>query len=165
MRQLLELRELGVPVPTEILIHTSTLQNKEELVSAIQQQEQQQMQQQQQQSQMQMEVLKAQIEDLKSRAMANEGLGVERHQGLRKIDSLAVERVAAAQKDRDLGVLDKIKAAKELTEIDLKHIERAIAIIQGLEERDRGRQEEAIRSTIPQGSANPEGPNPGGAAA
>ena len=72
--QLLQMKELGVPVPTSILINTSTLQNKQELIDAIEQQEQAQTQMQQQQTAAQIELLKAQIEDLKSRAIANEGV-------------------------------------------------------------------------------------------
>jgi hypothetical protein len=127
--QMLQLRELGVPVPTEMLIKTSTLQNKEELINAISQQEQQQAQMQQQQSMAQIEVLKAQIEDLKSRAMANEGLGFERASRVQENHALAVERIAAAQKDRDMGTLDRIRAAKELTTIDLEQLQKALEIV------------------------------------
>jgi hypothetical protein len=127
--QLLQLRELGVPVPTDLLINSSTLQNKKELVDAITNQEQQQQQMAQQQTSVQLEVLKAQIEDLKARAMANEGLGAERASRIHENRALAVERIAAAEKERDLGTLDKIKAIKELTDIDLGQLERAISIL------------------------------------
>lgn len=133
-QQLLNLRELGIPVPVNLLVESSTLQNKKELVDALQQQEQEQAQQQQQQQQVQLEVLKAQIEDLRSRAMANEGLGHERMSRIPENRSLAVERIAEAQKDRDLGTLDRIKAVKELTEIDLTQLEKALGIIKSIQE-------------------------------
>ena len=139
--QLLNLRELGIPVPAEILVKSSTLQNKEELINALGQQEQQQAQMQQAQQEAQIEVLKAQIEDLKARAMANEGLGAERASRIQENRALAIERLAEAQKDRDLGNLDKIRAAKELTSIDLDQLERALNILkmmQGKEEEDQG---------------------------
>ena len=132
--QLLELKELGVPVPTEILIKSSTLQNKKELVDAIVNQEQQQQQMAQQQSTVQMEVLKAQIKDLEARAMANEGLGFERASRIHENRALAVERLAEAQKDRDMGALDRVKALKELTDMDLGHLERAVGILKALQE-------------------------------
>jgi hypothetical protein len=134
--QLLQLREIGVPVPAEILVKNSTMQNKEELTNALAQQEQQQAQMAQQQAQAQIEVLKAQIEDLKARAMANEGLGYERASRVSENQALAVERIAAAEKDRDMGTLDKVKAAKELTEMDLTHIERAVSILKMLQEKN-----------------------------
>lgn len=131
--QLLNLRELGIPVPAELLIKSSTLQNKEELINALSQQEQQQAQMAQQQAEAQIELLKAQIEDLKARAMANEGLGAERASRIQENRALAVERMAAAQKDRDQGTLDKIKAAKEIQGMDLDQIHRAVEIIQAIE--------------------------------
>jgi hypothetical protein len=130
--QLLQMREMGIPVPAELLIKNSTMQNKEELVNAIAQQEQQQAQQAQQQQQAQVAVLQAQIQDLKSRAMANEGLGFERASRVTENQALAVERIAAAEKDRDMGTLDKVRAAKELTEMDLSHIKQVVEILQML---------------------------------
>lgn len=131
--QLLNLRELGIPVPTNLLIETSTLQNKQELIDGIKAQEQQQQQQQQAQSQIQMQLLQSQIKDLEAKAMANEGLGVERASRVQENRALAVERIAEAQKDRDLGTLDRIKAAKELTEIDLGQLEKALSILQQIQ--------------------------------
>lgn len=131
--QLLQLREIGIPVPTDLLIKTSTLQNKQELIDAIEGQEQQQSQMQQQQAQIQIEVLKAQIEDLHAKATANKGLGIERVSRVEENRALAIERIAEAQKDRDLGTLDRIKAAKELTTIDLDQLEKAIAIIKSMQ--------------------------------
>ena len=132
--QLMEMREIGMPIPTDLLIKSSTLQNKKELTDAIQAQEQQQSQMAQQQQMAQIEVLKAQIEDLKSRALANEGLGIERASRVQENRALAIERLAEAQKDRDLGTLDRIKAVKELTTIDLSHLEKAVEILKSIQE-------------------------------
>lgn len=132
--QLLQLRELGVPVPSDMLIQNSTLQNKEELINAIGNQEAQQQQLAQQQSATQLEVLKAQIQDLQARAMANEGLGAERASRIQENRALAIERLAEAQKDRDLGTLDRVKAVKELASIDLGQVEKAFQIIRAIQE-------------------------------
>jgi type I site-specific restriction endonuclease len=123
---------MGVPVSSDMLIKNSTLQNKEELIASIGQQEQQQAQMAQQQQQAQIAVLQAQIEDLKARAMANEGLGAERASRIHENRALAVERIAAAQKDRDAGMLDRVRAAKELTSMDLDHLQRSIEILKSL---------------------------------
>ncbi len=131
--QLLNMRELGIPVPTDLLIKTSTLQNKQELIDGIKAQEQQQQQQQQAQTQIQMQLLQSQIKDLEAKAMANEGLGVERASRVQENRALAVERIAEAQKDRDIGTFDRIKAAKELTEIDLGQLEKALSILQQIQ--------------------------------
>jgi hypothetical protein len=127
--QLLQLREMGVPVPTDILIKSSTLQDKKELVDAISAQEQQQQQMAQKQAETQMAVLQAQIKDLEAKAMANEGLGVERASRVQENRALAVERLAAADKDHDQAILDQVKAAKELATIDLHQLEKALNIL------------------------------------
>lgn len=131
--QLLQMREMGIPVPTDMLITNSTLQNKNELIEAIKGQEQQQAQMQQQQQQVQMQVMQAQMEDLKSKAVANKGLGLERISRVEENRALAVERLAEAQKDRDMGVLDRVKAAKELASMDLDQLERIIGIVKLLQ--------------------------------
>lgn len=136
--QLLNMRELGIPVPTDLLIESSTLQNKKELVNAIKSQEQQQQQLSAQQAQMQLKLLEAQIQDLNAKAMANEGLGAERASRIQENRALAVERIAEAEKDRSLSDLDYVKTLKELTDIDLSQLERAIGILQqvkGLQDR------------------------------
>jgi len=132
--QLLNMRELGVPVPTEILIKTSTLTNKNELLEAIGQQEQQQQQIAQKNAEAQIELLKAQIQDLQARATANQGLGVERVSRVQENQALAIERRAEAQHQRDLGTLERIKAAKELTDIDLGQLQKLIDIIQAMQQ-------------------------------
>jgi len=133
--QLLNLRELGVPVPAEILIESSTLQNKEQLINAIGQQEQQQAQMSQQQAQMQIELLKAQIEDLHARAVANQGLGHERASRIHENQALAVERRAAAVKDLEEADFDKIKGIKELAGMDMDTLHRAAEIYKMLTEK------------------------------
>lgn len=127
--QLLQLREIGVPVPTEVLIKNSTLQGKDELVQAIQAQEQQQSQMAQAQQQAQTQVLHAQIKDLEAKAMANEGLGVERASRVQENRALAVERLAAADKDHDQAILDQARAIKELAGMDLDQLEKAVSIL------------------------------------
>ena len=132
--QLIQLREMNIDVPSELLIKTSNLQNKQELVDALTEQQEKESQSQQQQQMVQLEVLKAQIEDLKSKAIANEGLGMERASRIPENRALAVERIAEAQKDRDLGTLDRIKAVKELTDIDLSQLEKSLSIIQAIQQ-------------------------------
>ena len=146
--QLLQLRELGIPVPAQLLIENSTLQNKEELVQAIQQQEQAQQQQMQQQSQAQQAVLQAQVKDLESRAMANEGLGYERASRVQENQALAVERIAEAEKDRSLAELDKVKAFKELSTIDLDQIARALEILKAIRESENPEKEQKTKEAI-----------------
>jgi hypothetical protein len=140
--QLLHLKEIGIPVPTSILLENATLSDKDELIEAIQQEEQQQQQQAQQQQQVQMEVLKAQVQDLQARAEANQGLGMERMSRIQENVALAGERKAEAVKDIQAAELDYIKGLKELDGLDLDNLARAIQLLEGLRGRVESRVEE-----------------------
>lgn len=132
-RQLLELRQLGVPVPTDILIETSTLTRKNDLLKSLGMQEQQQSQMQQAQAMAQMELMQAEIAQKKGKAMADQGLAVERASRVQENSALAVERRAEAQHNRDLGTLERIKAAKELTDIDLTQLQKLLDILESVQ--------------------------------
>jgi len=132
--QLLQLREVGVPIPAGILLESSTLQNKNMLVQAVQQAEQQANQQAQQKAQTEVAVLQAQIESLGSKSLADKGLGVERLSRVQENRALAVERIAEAKKDRESANLDMARTMKELEDLDITQIERLFALVQHLKE-------------------------------
>lgn len=131
-KQLLGLREIGIPVPTNLLIEASTLQNKKELVEAIGQQEQQTAQVQQMQMQMAMQEQEAKTQDLKSRAEANTGLGLERASRVQENRALAIERLSESEKDKQLGTLHLVNAMKELESMDTAEIERLVSLAEAL---------------------------------
>ena len=126
--QLMYLREAGVPIPTSQLLEASTLQNKDKLINAIEQQEQQQAQMMQQQAQAQQQVQMAQVELSKARAQADQGLGIERLSRVQENQALAQERKAQAIKDEEIGLLNLVKALKEIDTVDLNHIEKLVSL-------------------------------------
>jgi len=136
-KQALYLRETGVPIPTDFLLEMSTLQNKSKVVEQIQQQEQQQAQMQQMRMQLEMQELEARAKLAEARAYADHGLGAERFTRIPENRALAVERLAEAQKDRDLGALHKVEAAKTLTEMDLNNLQKALEIIEKIKGQDK----------------------------
>lgn len=131
--QLLQLKELGVPVPNETLLDACTLQKKTELIQQIQQAEQQQAQLQQQQAQAQVQETVARANLADARAEADRGLGMERVSRIEENRALAIERQAEAAKDDQVGLLNLIRAAKELEGIDLEHMERLIGMLHQIE--------------------------------
>lgn len=135
--QLLQLREAGVQVPDDKLLEACTIQDKKKLVESIQQAQQQAAQLQQQQAQLQMAQLEAQIKLANSQATANEGLGIERLSRVQENQALAVERRAAAIKDQDAGLLDLVKAIKEIDNLDLQHIQQLISIAQVIKDQEK----------------------------
>jgi len=135
-KQLLGLREIGIPVPTDLLVRASTIQNKEELVEAIGAQEESQKQMQEMQMQAAMREQQAKTKDLDARAEANAGLGLERASRVVENRALAVERLAESEKDRELGTLHKVKAMKELESMDLNQLERLFQLTEQMKERE-----------------------------
>ncbi len=134
--QLLQLKELGVPVPDEVLLEQCTLQDKKKLIETIKQQQQAAQQIQQQQMQSQMDLQQAQAELARARAAADQGLGLERISRVEENQALAVERRAQAVRDEDAGLLDKVRALKELEELDITHLEKLITMAQMLKMQD-----------------------------
>lgn len=130
--QLREVAELGVPITPEDLLEAAQIQNKSKIIENMQKRQEQQAQIEQQQQAIQMEVLKAQINDLQSRAWANQGLGIERASRVEENRSLATQREAQAVSDIAQAKLDKVKALKELEEMDLNQLQILINIINSI---------------------------------
>lgn len=135
-KQLLALRQMGIPVPTTVLIDNSTIQNKKELTDAIAQEEQQAQQMAMQQQQVAQEVQQAQMQSLQSKAFADQGLGAERIARIEENRALAVERLAESEKDRSLSTYHELKSIKELQDIDLEQFIKFLNIVKLLKNID-----------------------------
>jgi len=138
-QQLLALRELGLPIPSSVILAASTIQNKKELMESIESEEKQKAQSEQAAMKASIESQKAIIKDLEARAHANTGLGLERASRVQENRALAVEKLAEAEKDRDLGALSRIKAMKELEDMDIGQIEKLLTISEYIREKESGR--------------------------
>lgn len=126
--QMLQLREAGVPISDEDLLEAATMQGKKKIIENMQKNKQQAAQMQQMQSQLQLQEIQTRAELNQARAIADRGLGLERVSRVQENEALAIERRAAAEKDRDAGFLDLIKALKELDGMDIDHIQRLITL-------------------------------------
>ena len=124
--QLLQLREVGVQIPTQVLLDACTVQDKSKLVAAIQQQEQQQAQMQQMQMEATIKDLQARAELSHARAIADQGLGLERLSRIQENKALAVERQAAAVRNEDEAFLALVRGLKELDGIDLENLSKMV---------------------------------------
>lgn len=128
--QLLQLREVGVQIPDSMLLDACTLQDKAELVQAVEQQQQAQQQMQQMQLEATMQEQQAKTELAQARAVADQGLGMERVSRIEENKALAEERRAQAMKDEEIGMLNLVKALKEIDTIDLDQVQKLIALSQ-----------------------------------
>lgn len=151
--QLLQLKEVGVPIPDEILLDACTVQNKKELMEKINNARQAQEQAAQAQQQAQIAQLQAQADLAHARAMADQGLGMERLSRIQENKALAVERMAQAAKDEDSATLDMIKAIKEIEGIDFAHIEKLLQmlnIVKQQEQQSQAKVEQQGAPSLPQ---------------
>jgi hypothetical protein len=124
--QLMQLRELGIPIPDEVIINSVTVQNKKDITESMKKTQQMQQQMQQQQAVIEMEELQARTNLANARADADRGSAVERVSRVAENQSLAIERRAAAVNQENQAVLNIIKALKELDTVDLEQIQRLL---------------------------------------
>ena len=131
--QMLQLHEAGVPITTEDLLEASTLQGKNKIIkNAVAQREQaQQAQQAQMESAMQEQQARTTLAH--ARAQADTGLGLERVSRIQENQALAIERREAGENDKQLALLNFVKALKELEGIDIAHVQQLLMLSKMLE--------------------------------
>lgn len=128
--QMLQMREAGVPITNEDLLEASTFQGKKKIVENMAKQQQQQQQIEQQQMQSAMAEQEARTQLAHARAVADQGLGLERASRVQENEALAVERKAQAEKEQTEAVLNAVKTMKEIDSIDIEDIKKLIELSQ-----------------------------------
>lgn len=145
--QLLQLREMGLPVPTELLLKSSTLQNKQELIDAISQEEQSAAMYNQAQQQLALEQQAIMSRSLEAQAQNNFAAAEERQTRAVSNVGLAKERQAQAANDRAKAALDNAKALKELDALDESRLMKLAAFIMDLQQRQQALQSQDTTDT------------------
>lgn len=126
--QLIKLREIGVPVPDLELLKAATIQNKSELIKTMEDDARTQQEANQKQEALALKRQEAAIKLAEARAVADEGLGIERLSRISENEAMVEERRARALKERESAVLDHVKALKELESIDIAQIEKLLLL-------------------------------------
>lgn len=129
---LIQLKELGIAIPDDVLLDAVTVPNKNELKKSIQQQAEARQQMEQQQQQIAMQELQARAELSKARAAADYGQANERNARVYEDMAAADERRHKAVAEDHAGMLDLVKTIKELESIDLTSIRNLIEMSQML---------------------------------
>ncbi len=142
--QMLQLREVGVPITTSDLLDAATIQGKKKIIENAQKQEQQAQQMQQMQMQSQMQLQQAQMADMEGRRQANIGLAHERDSRVMENYSMAVEREHKANAEDSAATLDRVKALKELESMDLAHLEQLVGLLAGLKAQEAAQSEKGV---------------------
>lgn len=116
--QLNNLRQIGVPVPSEELLKASTLQNKDELIESIRNQEEQQAKMQQLQMQQQMEHQALLTRSVEAKAQ-NDFASAQERQG-RTISNIGLyaERESEQSKNMASASLNNAKAMAEISKLE-----------------------------------------------
>jgi hypothetical protein len=150
--QLIQLREMGVPVPDASLIEAATIQNKDKIIEMIQQQQQQAEQMQNAQVQATIQEQQARTQLAQSRSIADQGLGAERFSRIEENKALAEERKAAAEKDDMMSLLNFTKAIKEIESIDYVQLEKILSLKRMLDDAEAVSMRERESSPVQKGS-------------
>ena len=128
-QQLMYLKEAGIAIPDRMLIDTLTVQNKSELIQAIEEQNQQEQQMAMQQQQDVAQLQQAQANLANARAQADVGLAEERLSRVPENRALAIERIAQANENDENALYNKMRAIKELEEMDLNKLSKMIDVL------------------------------------
>jgi len=134
LQQLLYFREITqIPIPSKVILEASTLQNKGDLIKAIEEEEKKKAESEQQLQQLQMQQLQVDNETKIAYAHSQEGLAAERMAKIQLDKALNAERIQRAEEDRTSSVLNLVKAAKEIQGMDLNLLTQALNIAKSLE--------------------------------
>lgn len=131
-----QLKEMGLPIPGEMLIDKAPINGKKELKEAIAKAEQAQAQAEQQMQQLQMQKMATDNQVEISYSHAQESLAAERMAKIQLDQAVNVERLQRAEEDKTAGVLNLVKALKELEGMDLEHLSKKVEILKMLSEGD-----------------------------
>lgn len=131
--QLMALKSMGVSVPDDLVIKNSNLHNKKELQDQLSQQAQTAQQLQQLQTQMAIDQQKVVTDGIEAKAQSDQALAAERINKVGLDAALNAERLSRAEEDRTAGVLNLVKAAKELDDMDMESLIKKINLLKSLE--------------------------------
>ena len=148
--QLLQLQQMGVPIPPEQLIEASTLQNKHELLEAIEIRQQQEQQAAQAAAQAQHQAAMARMQADQAKAASEMALAEERSTRAQLVPIEALQKVRDSERAEEQGLLDLIKAMKELQQMDFASLKEALVLATSLKERNKAEEQAAMAATQPQ---------------
>lgn len=143
-RQLVDLKQLGAPVTGEMLAQAAPIQGKSEYIKQLGILEKQQAQQAQEQQQFQQQLLDAQRQSQQAKAISDVALSKERFTRAVANMGLEDERASKAVQDRSDAALSRVKAMKELQQMDDDRLLKYFSMIRMMEE-DNARNEERVK--------------------
>lgn len=141
-RQLVDLRQLGVPVSGKMLAEAAPIQGKTEFMEQIAQEEQQAAQQAKKEADLQQHILQTQSEMAQAKSISDIALSKERFTRAVANMGLQEERNSEAIQNRSQASLDRVKAMKELESMDDDRLIKYLNIVQMMDALNKKEEEE-----------------------
>lgn len=134
--QMSALRTMGVQFTDEEIVDASNLIDKKKYKERL-------AAQQKQASEMQQTQLKLEMDKVAAENQADQALAAERINKVQLDAALSAERISRAEEDRTAGLLNLIKAAKELDGMDLNMLAQKLELLRGLEGDQKAKEQQA----------------------
>lgn len=132
----MNMKASGIPIPDGFIVKSSNLHDSGQLSKYMDEQAQAAAQQEQQQQQIAMQELQARARRSNALSYAEEGQGAERYSRIPENRAFAIQRLADAEAQKEQALLDKVKAVKELQDIDLAQLEKIVGILDALKQQE-----------------------------
>jgi len=131
-QQLLYAKEMGAPIDWSDILPKMNIQDKDDLFKRIKEREESAAQQQQQMAQLQMQQLQVDNKTKIAYAEQKEALAMQQISKIEQDKAIGAERLERAEEEKTAGLLNVIKALKELQSIDLQNLEHSVNILHSL---------------------------------
>lgn len=135
---LMSLKQIGINIPDSLIVQNSNVHDKEKLNEILDAQAQQAQQMQEKADQLELEKLAIVNKSTDAKAQADLSLAGERTNKIKLDAALSEERLNRAEEERTAGVLNLIKAVKELQNMDLDDLMKKVQILRELEGEQEG---------------------------
>lgn len=127
------LRAMGVDITDTELIQSSNLHDKKKVKDRMAAQAEEAQKIEQIQTAMAMQNQAVLTTAAESKAMSDRSLSHEREAKIQLDQALNAERISRSEEDKTAGVLNIVKALKELDGMDIEHLRARIEILRGIE--------------------------------
>lgn len=121
-KQLLDLNQLlGGIIPPKFILKNATIQGKDEIIKAVEEQQAQASQMQQEETMLKQTLLEAQLQKLAAESANNIAMARERHGRAESNIGLFEERLSMITKNRSMALKEKIEALEKLINLVSQH--------------------------------------------
>jgi len=131
--QLLALKQMGFNIPDSLIIKASSLTRKQELNEILDAQAKQEQEAIAKREEIELHQIKTMTDGIESKAASDQALAQERLNKISLDAALSAERIARSEEDRTAGVLNLIKAIKELEGMDVNSMLKKVQMLTALE--------------------------------